>query len=182
MTALINLDNPIFWTPPGAHSAALSVMKPPHLARRQLPQAVTAASQHHASTGADEARGCPSASRAWTPNNAILISSDEESVVNDDDEDDGRHDFNVDGSHPDDSLPSIATIAAAIATERCEENTDPRESETAETTRNPVCAVHLASINQDGQLLQGHHRQFHPSATLPMPCPWRPPRSRQNHP
>ncbi|KJZ70289.1 hypothetical protein HIM_10333 [Hirsutella minnesotensis 3608] len=136
MPPLITLDNPIFWTPPETHSTSPSVVKLSHPPRRPLPRLVTPASLPHASTGADEARGCSSAGRALTTKNVILISSDEESDL--DDADDGRHHSNVDGPHPDDSLPSIATIAASIATERYEaslpEKTIVRESETAEIT------------------------------------------------
>ncbi|KJZ71100.1 hypothetical protein HIM_09519 [Hirsutella minnesotensis 3608] len=132
MSALITLDNPIFWTPPETHSTCPSVVKLSHPPRRPLPRLVTPASLPHASSGADEARGCSSAGRALTTKNVILISSDEESDV--DDADDGRHHSNVDGPHPDDSLPSIATIAASITTERYEEKTIVRESETAEIT------------------------------------------------
>ncbi|KJZ70099.1 hypothetical protein HIM_10502 [Hirsutella minnesotensis 3608] len=147
MPALITLDNPIFWTPPEAHSTCPSVVKS-HPPRCPLPRVVTPASLPHACNGADEARVCASAGQALATNNVILISSDEESDL--DDVDDGRRHSNVDGQHPDDSLPSIATIAASIATERHEEKTTVRESETVEITGDTrLCCP--SGIDRSGQ-------------------------------
>lgn len=118
MATPITLDNPIVWTPPEVHSADPSVMKFLRPWRHQLPPDVTAESLRHASTGADEGRRRPSAAQPWATNDVIPISSDEESDVNVNDDDDEQHYFNADESHPDDLLPSIATIAVPIASEQ----------------------------------------------------------------